>query len=304
MFPLVLQDLRYPVLQLPAHVSLPRSKLPHVCLLQLERLRKATYKKPAGVKMMRMKTIYFCLLLICTITIKAQDHIDSQIIHYTVSYNHLFDRGSDFKEYDAVLYLQGEKSLFTMKRNDKIEGSYQTNYFDATPDSIFTVYKDGESNSLLFDFYHLQQGSVIYADTLYPMEWKLERDERSVRGIPCKKATVRFKGRDYVAWYAPSIPFSNGPWKLGGLPGLILEAYDEKMEWHAVFNNTKDVDFIQFSYYENLVNKGVQSFSVFISDIKNLLKRMSGSLQNKSIDDCLTCESKSLVTIHLWEKID
>jgi GLPGLI family protein len=254
--------------------------------------------------MERMKNILFLLMMIGMIAVHAQDHIESQVIHYNIVYNHLFDRGKDFKQYDAILYMQGDRSLFTMKRNDKIEDSYQTNYFDASPDSLFTVFKDFESNSLLFDFYHLQQGNIIYADTLHPMEWKLESEERIVGGIPCKKATVRFKGRDYVAWYAPSIPISNGPWKLGGLPGLILEAYDEKQEWHAVYNNMKDVGFIDFSYYEKLVNKGVSSFTDFIIDLRILLKRMSDSLSNKGSDDCLTCESRSLVTMYMWEKID
>ena len=38
---------------------------------------------------------------------------------------------------------------------------------------------------------------------------------------------------NYEAWYTLEIPISNGPWKLGGLPGMILEAYDTQR--HYVF---------------------------------------------------------------------
>ena len=124
-----------------------------------------------------MKKLLLFFLLWKVVIIRAQDHGDYQLIRYDVRYNHLFDRGSDFKLYDAKLYVQGDRSLFTMKRTDQIESSLQSNYFDASPDSLFTVYKDFESNSLLFDFYHFQQGNVFYADTLHPMEWNRSEEQ-------------------------------------------------------------------------------------------------------------------------------
>lgn len=35
-----------------------------------------------------------------------------------------------------------------------------------------------------------------------------------------------FRGRTWTAWYAEQIPIDAGPWKLHGLPGLILKSTD------------------------------------------------------------------------------
>lgn len=59
-------------------------------------------------------------------------------------------------------------------------------------------------------------------------EWQLLPDTATLLSYPCRKAVCRFKGRDYEAWYTPDIPRSEGPWKLYGLPGLILKASDTR----------------------------------------------------------------------------
>lgn len=64
-------------------------------------------------------------------------------------------------------------------------------------------------------------------------DWQLYPDTLSVGGYLCYKATTRLYGRDYLVWYTPEIPISDGPWKLFGLPGLILKAEDSKR--HYVF---------------------------------------------------------------------
>lgn len=57
-------------------------------------------------------------------------------------------------------------------------------------------------------------------------QWNITSDTLTVLGYLCQKATSSFHGRDYEAWFTPEIPVNDGPWKLYGLPGLILKAKD------------------------------------------------------------------------------
>ena len=66
-----------------------------------------------------------------------------------------------------------------------------------------------------------------YVDSLHAQTWTMGDSTRQVLGYTCQQATADFRGRRWTAWFAMDIPVSDGPWKLGGLPGLILEAYDE-----------------------------------------------------------------------------
>jgi GLPGLI family protein len=62
-------------------------------------------------------------------------------------------------------------------------------------------------------------------------EWELLPDTMTFLSYPCLKAACRFKGRDYEAWFTVDIPRGEGPWKLQGLPGLILKASDSRKEY-------------------------------------------------------------------------
>ncbi|QKG80143.1 GLPGLI family protein [Tenuifilum thalassicum] len=62
------------------------------------------------------------------------------------------------------------------------------------------------------------------------ISWKIEHDTKIIGRFKCQKATCTFRGREYSVWFTPDIPVSFGPWKLSGLPGLILEAADKRSE--------------------------------------------------------------------------
>ena len=59
-----------------------------------------------------------------------------------------------------------------------------------------------------------------------PQQWTLHSETKTILEHHCQKATCHWRGRDFVAWFAPDIPVKRGPWRFNGLPGLILKLYD------------------------------------------------------------------------------
>lgn len=85
--------------------------------------------------------------------------------------------------------------------------------------------------------------NIYFVPEIIPqIDWKITKDTASFSGVKCQKATTFFKGRNWIAWFAPEIPFQSGPWKLHGLPGLILEAYDLKKEIQFLFGGLEAVE--------------------------------------------------------------
>lgn len=64
-----------------------------------------------------------------------------------------------------------------------------------------------------------------YTEPLNEIQWTIVEDSTAtVLGYECVMAESNYHGRHWKAWFAPELPMPFGPWKLHGLPGLILKA--------------------------------------------------------------------------------
>lgn len=69
--------------------------------------------------------------------------------------------------------------------------------------------------------------NLYYTEELPLFNWQIGTETDTVCGYECIKATCHWRGRDFTAWFTPDIPVEYGPWKFGGLPGLILKVSDD-----------------------------------------------------------------------------
>ncbi len=72
-----------------------------------------------------------------------------------------------------------------------------------------------------------------YAEPIPEIEWTLTDETEEIMGYTCNKATAKWRGREWTAWYS-DIPINAGPWKFQGLPGLILKVEDTTGE-HSIY---------------------------------------------------------------------
>lgn len=109
-----------------------------------------------------------------------------------------------------------------------------------------------------WDLYVDPQGGEGYRveETTEVPEWTIVSDSTAtILGYNCTMATSNYKGRTWKAYYTEDIPIDNGPWKLCGLPGLIMKAYD--CENHYIFEaiGMKQVEDVQPIAYDPSYDK-------------------------------------------------
>lgn len=58
-------------------------------------------------------------------------------------------------------------------------------------------------------------------------EWKILPDKQKIGEYNAQKATTKYGGREWTAWFSTDLPFQDGPYKFYGLPGLIVKIEDK-----------------------------------------------------------------------------
>ncbi|PHN04780.1 GLPGLI family protein [Flavilitoribacter nigricans] len=150
------------------------------------------------------------------------------------------------------LHCNSRESLFVFLTQDDIASDQRNNPGQLSltiwlGDKEHWIYKDLPGKMLTEFQISIQENKYLIEDEVHPMQWEITPETKVIQGMPVKKARCEHRGRHYTAWFAPGIPLANGPWKLGGLPGLILEAYDDKKEVVFLFKAIRQLERVPIS---------------------------------------------------------
>lgn len=131
------------------------------------------------------------------------------------------DLGEHSSQYVSVI---GE--FLAKHRNELIAKKIKDPYIEYTP-LRDEVYKNISKNGYM-RFIHMP-GWVSCREKMEGLfGWQLQDGDSIVCSYPCHKAVTTFRGRTWTVWYTLDLPYTDGPWKFCGLPGLVLHAYDSE----------------------------------------------------------------------------
>ncbi|WP_047446390.1 GLPGLI family protein [Chryseobacterium sp. JAH] len=99
-----------------------------------------------------------------------------------------------------------------------------------------------QSGKEIYDDYDILDNIVLKLSSENNQNWKLTDEKKKVKDLNLQKATARWGGRNWIAWFTADIPFQEGPYKFHGLPGLIVELYDDKNNYRFELVKTQKLE--------------------------------------------------------------
>ncbi len=133
----------------------------------------------------------------------------------------------DYQKYKQDSIFYGHYDEYSIRRALAITDSLRQTY-----NKYFVQHGD-----TCYERQWLMFSNMEYEDVVTWPNWTFASDTMRICGYLCHKAVQNFRGRTWTVWYAEDLPFSTGPWKFHGLPGLVLKATDANglHDFEAVF---------------------------------------------------------------------
>ena len=199
-----------------------------------------------------MKIFSFVFAVLCC-SLQAQTHRFIYDLIYRPDSTSLEVRKTNYHldiNPDETLYY--ERSYFVSDSIEKVSGRRT---FEGKMSDFMS--KNRKSNDYIlysvqnFDVYKLKDHPVI--------SWHIGEEIKTSSSLKLQKAMATFGGRKWVAWFSRNFPFQEGPYKFHGLPGMIIELYDDKENYHFTLNRSQNFTATQETgIFKNGKNRGVE----------------------------------------------
>lgn len=197
-------------------------------------------------------------------TVGHEKYYDNQVLEIGVKYVRYYSRYAEVM--DSTWYkhsVTGERKSAggSYKRTEDLQpgetGQYEDLFFNYPETGTLTVINA------------IRKKTYSYSEPIPTFDWKITGKTAQVLGHECSEAVADFRGRRWHAWFTYDIPLRYGPWKLCGLPGLILKAEDaDKLYTYELIEIQKPRSEAMYKYKTPQVIKCAREDILRINDMR------------------------------------
>lgn len=115
--------------------------------------------------------------------------------------------------------------------------------------SLVCDYSNSMADVVCGDYFQIDK-PYYYSEELELSGWEVLDSFKTICNYECQAAVKEYKGRKWIVWFTYDIPIPAGPWKLCGLPGLILRAStdDDLFTFECVAIKSADKKMYSYQY--------------------------------------------------------
>lgn len=192
------------------------------------------------------KIIFLYIVTLYSLNINAQKNLKIDYV-FKDENNHICN---------STLYIIKNESLYRIddKRDDGIdeEKTKGENYVKVNNDALSKIFYT--VNKKTITRIPLYKSEVIYTDDDNKVKYKLTGKNKVISKYNCQEAKLTLNGRKYSIWFTTDFETNFGPYKINGLPGLVVELTEETNKVKITLKSIKKVDDINvFNKYKNYV---------------------------------------------------
>ena len=187
-----------------------------------------------------MKKIFLSLALALTVSVQAQTKDSIDTAQFAVVYDYTVDtqddEGAPVRDSIQVAVQVGQRVTKSMPMSRYQAETENTREMpkDEWKNLIATGHQEALTHMPTVWINH-PEGETTVRDVIFPHQfegyestpqwkWNLTTDTLRISGYLCQRAEATHRGVRWTAWYTEEVPSSVGPWRLRGLPGLIVKA--------------------------------------------------------------------------------
>ena len=209
-----------------------------------------------------------CVLTAACFELKAQDENKLDTTQFVAFYHYTIqtqdDKGENVTDSMRMALLVGTRATYytniqSYNRDGRVDKEF-LNAFMMHTQNVLTDLGKSEVTTVeaIYPYRYLTN------EPLAKIDWEITEETQTLNNLICRQAIGKLYGKEWTVWYTEEIPSPAGPWKLRGLPGLIVKAEDAEgihcFSMYETKNEIRNINSISNPDYHKLSRKKLMAF--------------------------------------------